>query len=163
RGGGVEATHHRGTVYNPRRGDDLTHTMPLNFSWLVAVAHRGLPVRIVVPITRRILIRDQPPVGDLLPLSATAREIRGLVRPARPPRRPGWAAAARGGPPQEAAAGPPPHRPPPPPLRPTPPPLPCPHPQPTAHRHSRKRAAAGPLLHKSWHPFWARGRPVPGG
>jgi hypothetical protein len=110
RGGGQEAMRAKGLVYNPEvKGEK--NTMPLNFSWLVGVANRGLTIRIVVPVTRRVLVRPikpekaEPSLTNALPpqdasqqatpsqdevkvpsgvvtvpLSATAREILGLLR-----------------------------------------------------------------------------------
>jgi hypothetical protein len=98
RGGGEDTTHAKGTVYNPVVYDPVSrtkkniHTMPLNFSWLAALAHHNLTVRIIVPVTERVLIRQGDTSSSLTPmdevranrvpapLSATAREILGLLR-----------------------------------------------------------------------------------
>jgi len=50
-----QAEHHfQGTIYDPPTG----HTMPRNFAWIASVIHKQLPVRIVVPVDFRILIRE---------------------------------------------------------------------------------------------------------
>jgi hypothetical protein len=74
--------------------------MPLNFSWLVGVAQHKMKIRIVVPVTPRVLVRPQDRKANLdeekkvndkyyndviagnvdAALSATAREILGLLR-----------------------------------------------------------------------------------
>ena len=98
-GGGTAETHQKGTVYNPQvvnprtRRKELTHTMPLNYSWAMAVAHHGLPICITVPLTERVLIRPKTNKGRTItdmaavralrvnaPISATAREVLAFLR-----------------------------------------------------------------------------------
>ncbi|MEZ4772405.1 MAG: hypothetical protein R3D00_04420 [Bacteroidia bacterium] len=71
----------------PATKDNL-HTMPLNFSWLAALVHHQVPVRVVVPLDDRVLIRAKDGATDMeavksgkamAPLSATAREVLGLL------------------------------------------------------------------------------------
>ncbi|MDX2250106.1 MAG: hypothetical protein SF052_25210 [Bacteroidia bacterium] len=94
----------RGLIYYPRAASQTQksasaseapatsgnlHTMPLNFSWLAALVHHQVPVRVVVPLDDRVLIRAQGGKTDMsavksgkaeAPLSATAREVLGLLR-----------------------------------------------------------------------------------
>jgi hypothetical protein len=48
-------THHmQGTIYDPPAG----HSMPKNFAWVASVIHKQLPVRVVVPLDFRVLVRE---------------------------------------------------------------------------------------------------------
>lgn len=63
--GRAQGTHHlQGTIYDPPGG----HTMPKNFAWISSVIHKQLPVRVVVPVDFRVLVREA--VGEDL-----AREL----------------------------------------------------------------------------------------
>jgi hypothetical protein len=46
--------HYAGTIYDPPGG----HSMPKNFAWVASVIHKQIPVRVVVPLDFRVLVRE---------------------------------------------------------------------------------------------------------
>jgi hypothetical protein len=53
--GKATSTHHaQGTIYDPPGG----HSMPKNFAWVASVIHKQIPVRVVVPLDFRVLVRE---------------------------------------------------------------------------------------------------------